>query len=348
MCQYVENESVRNTPSISVIMTVYNHEKYLRQAIEGVLNQVTDFPFEILINDDASTDGSASIIREYEQAHPEIIIGIYQKKNLYSRGVDFWSSIFSPRARGKYLAYCEGDDFWIRDDRLQKTVDYLEAHPECSAVYQNCVIVDEEGVPSKALAQKKAFYARRPEQDVSLDDFLLEGIFPGQYAAHVMRSFLLRDMDVPMYEDYVSIKANDDVKHVVLSMCSGTVHVQSDVAVAHRVVFSGGDSWSARTAGSNLSGLSFAGGWDIRAFCKGHFGIRYRNEWGLFRDAVSALKRANRDPSAENARQMRYVTDRLSDKLALKLLSLAVRGLPRAVRGKIRRLRTNYPLSSGL
>ena len=116
---------------VSIDCLTYNHENYIAEAIEGFLMQKTTFKFEILIHDDASTDRTAEIIRSYEEKFPSIIKPIYQKENQLSLGIDV-DQINERRARGKYIALCEGDDYWIDSDKLQKQVDYLEANPDCN------------------------------------------------------------------------------------------------------------------------------------------------------------------------------------------------------------------------
>lgn len=117
-------------PLVSICCITYNHENYIRDAIEGFLMQKTDFPFEIIIHDDASTDATADIIREYEEKYPDIIKPIYQTENQYSKGNKV--SFFTYRAaKGKYIALCEGDDYWIDPLKLQKQVTEMEKHPEC-------------------------------------------------------------------------------------------------------------------------------------------------------------------------------------------------------------------------
>jgi len=122
---------------VSIVCEAYNHEPYLRDCLEGFVMQKTDFPIEILIHDDASTDKSAVIIREYESKYPSLFKPIYQKENQYSKGISIWSKYQLPRAKGKYIAFCEGDDYWIDPYKLQKQVDFLESHLEydlcCSA-----------------------------------------------------------------------------------------------------------------------------------------------------------------------------------------------------------------------
>jgi glycosyltransferase involved in cell wall biosynthesis len=129
---------------VSIICNTYNHENYIADAIEGFLMQKTDFHYEILIHDDASTDKTADIIREYEKRHPDLIKPIYQTENQYSRGVKV-GRLNRERAIGKYIAVCEGDDYWIDPQKLQKQVKYMESHPECSLCFHNAEVVDTIG-----------------------------------------------------------------------------------------------------------------------------------------------------------------------------------------------------------
>lgn len=135
-----------NTPVVSIACITYNHEKYIRDAIEGFLIQKTDFPIEIIIHDDASTDGTAQIIKEYEEKYPDLIFPIYQKENQYSQGKRrILATFVFPRTRGKYIALCEGDDYWTDPYKLQKQVDYLEGHQEYALCHHNAIIIDESG-----------------------------------------------------------------------------------------------------------------------------------------------------------------------------------------------------------
>lgn len=113
---------------VSILCTAYNHEKYIRQTLESFLMQKTNFKYEVLIHDDASTDNTAVIIKEYEEKYPNIIKSIYQKENQYSKGISIISTYLYPEARGKYIALCEGDDYWTDPLKLQKQFDALEAN----------------------------------------------------------------------------------------------------------------------------------------------------------------------------------------------------------------------------
>lgn len=132
---------------VSIDMITYNHKKYIRQAIESVINQKTNFDFELLIHDDASTDGTKEIIKEYALRYPDIVKPYFEEKNQYSQGVNRIGYTFNiRRAKGRYLASCEGDDFWSDPNKLQYQYDFLEEHKEYSAHFHAAKIVDCNGV----------------------------------------------------------------------------------------------------------------------------------------------------------------------------------------------------------
>jgi glycosyltransferase involved in cell wall biosynthesis/radical SAM superfamily enzyme YgiQ (UPF0313 family) len=133
-------------PLVSIVCTAYNHEKFISQAIEGFLMQRTNFPYEIIIHDDASTDGTAKIIKNYAEKYPDVIKPIFQKENQYSKGIKPWTTFIFPRAKGKYIAMCEGDDYWTNPYKLQKQVDFLDANPDYAICFHNAEIGDETGI----------------------------------------------------------------------------------------------------------------------------------------------------------------------------------------------------------
>lgn len=121
---------------VSIQCLTYNHALYIRQCLDGFVMQKTNFRFEAIVHDDASTDGTQDIIREYEKKYPDIIKPIYQKENQYSKGIPgYITNLVSSKCKGKYIAICEGDDYWTDPYKLQKQVDYLETHPECGLVH---------------------------------------------------------------------------------------------------------------------------------------------------------------------------------------------------------------------
>ena len=104
---------------VSVLCTAYNHEKWIKDAIEGVLEQQTDFKYELIIHDDASTDNTASVIQQYAGQYPDVIRPIFQKENQFGK-CSLYKKYLFPSARGKYIALCEGDDYWCDSHKLQR------------------------------------------------------------------------------------------------------------------------------------------------------------------------------------------------------------------------------------
>lgn len=117
---------------VSIICNTYNHEKYIRQTLMSFVKQKTSFKYEILIHDDASTDTTPQIISEIALEYPEIIFPILQKINQYSKNIKINKVYQYPRIRGKYIALCEGDDYWTDNKKLQTLVDFLESHEDFS------------------------------------------------------------------------------------------------------------------------------------------------------------------------------------------------------------------------
>lgn len=133
---------------VSICCLVFNHEKYLRKCLDGFVMQKTDFEYEVLIHDDASSDGSPDIIREYENQYPNIFKPIYQQENKFSKGVDISWEYQYPRAKGKYIALCEGDDFWTDTNKLQQQFDLMEKDESITMCTHTVNYVNESGKPT--------------------------------------------------------------------------------------------------------------------------------------------------------------------------------------------------------
>lgn len=132
---------------ISVICYTYNHRNFIRKAMDGFLMQETGYPYEIIVHDDASTDGTQDILQEYQAKYPNRIKLVLQEENLYSQNSDCKEidrQVFRI-AQGEYIAICEGDDYWTDPAKLEKQVSYMESHPECKLCAHEAIIVDVEG-----------------------------------------------------------------------------------------------------------------------------------------------------------------------------------------------------------
>ena len=135
---------------VSVCITTYNHEQFIAQALDGVLSQQTNFDYEILLGEDQSSDRTREIAKEYAARHPERIrLFLHDYPHDYQRNGGANNFVHNIKnARGKYIALLDGDDYWTSPQKLQKQVDLLEAHPECSGCFHN-VLMDHEGAPEK-------------------------------------------------------------------------------------------------------------------------------------------------------------------------------------------------------
>lgn len=140
---------------VSICCTTYNHENYVRDALDSFLMQETDFPFEIIVHDDASTDGTARILADYVQRYPRLIRTILQSENQYSQGGLISLRFVFPEAKGKYIAICEGDDYWTDKTKLQQQVTFLEEDPEYVITYGSCQPFDESGFLDQECAGAK-------------------------------------------------------------------------------------------------------------------------------------------------------------------------------------------------
>ncbi len=157
-------QNSKKKPLVSVCCLTYNHAKFIRQCLDGFVSQKTNFDFEVLIHDDASTDGTDKIIKEYASEYPDIIKPLYEKENQYSKGSSISKTYNFPRVQGRYMAMCEGDDYWNDPYKLQKQVDFLEANPDYTVCFHKVKCIydtfrrKETFVPSyEMLSKVKAF-----------------------------------------------------------------------------------------------------------------------------------------------------------------------------------------------
>lgn len=141
---------------VSIRCLTYNHAPYIRRCLDGFVMQKTNFRFQAIVHDDASTDGTTEILREYAEKFPDIIIPMYEKENRWSKHDGTLLTIMYPLLTGKYLAHCEGDDFWSDPYKLQKQVDFMEKNPEFVLIYSDYDIVDQDSKSIKS--RKPVFY----------------------------------------------------------------------------------------------------------------------------------------------------------------------------------------------
>lgn len=144
-----------NSPLLSVCLITYNHVKYIKEAIDSVLNQKVNFEWELIIADDYSTDGTREILLEYQRKHPDFIKLILQEKNI-GAAKNWTELLLAPRS--KYIAYFEGDDYWTDSLKLQKQINFLETHDSFSSCFHNTLILKENGEAHTYKEYSKDYY----------------------------------------------------------------------------------------------------------------------------------------------------------------------------------------------
>lgn len=179
-------------PLVSVTCNTFNHENFIHKAIGGFLLQQTTFPVEIIIHDDASTDKTTEIIEEYAKKYPEFIFPILQKENQFSKGIKISATYVFPNARGKYIALCEGDDYWTDPLKLQKQVDFLEANKDFAICHHNMQVIYEENTTEPHLSNPPDQKEVTTIEDLAHGNYIytascvfrngLIGEFPGWYS----------------------------------------------------------------------------------------------------------------------------------------------------------------------
>ena len=211
-----------NEIKVSVVCLAYNHEGYIRDALEGFVSQKTTFKFEVLIHDDASTDGTADIIREYEAKYPDLIRPIYQTENVHSKGTPIVREYLIPLARGSYLAWCEGDDFWCDPYKLQKQYDYMESHPECNICVTRAVFADHD-TGRCTIRPKQAMSRTYTTEEV----IMLGGLF---FAAATF--FMRRHVYIDLPECF-RVRHFVDLQLVIYGSMSGGCYAMQDVMTVY-------------------------------------------------------------------------------------------------------------------
>lgn len=212
-------------PKLSICCITYNHAKFIRQALDGFMMQKTNFPFEIIIHDDASTDGTADIIREYEKKYPDIIRVTYQTENQWSKGIDVLKAFVYPKIQGQYVALCEGDDYWIDENKLQKQVDFLDTHPEFNVCFHPVKVIWEDNRASESIFPKPKF--RFNKDILTLQDLLKHNFIQTN---SVMYRWRLKDQENLFPND---ILPGDWFLHLLHAQ-TGKIGFLSDVMAVYR------------------------------------------------------------------------------------------------------------------
>lgn len=222
---------------LSILVPTYNHEKYIEECINGILMQKVDFSFEVLIGEDCSKDHTADVLRKMEPDLPSNFHIFYREKNMGIGDMGNLDDLIL-RSKGRYIAILEGDDFWRYDTKIQKQVDFLDAHPEYSAIAHNCVVVDRDSVE---IGKK---YTECKDEEYTFEHYIND-ILLGQTATVIHRREYYK-----YYEEFVKkyklyeFYPGDRLKAFLL-LVMGRVKCIQEPWSAYRYVPTEGSSYSA-------------------------------------------------------------------------------------------------------
>lgn len=288
-------------PLVSIKCLAFNHEKYIAQALDGFLMQETDFPFEAIVHDDASTDKTADIIREYQKKYPLIIKPVFQTENQYSKRDGSLTRASNAPLKGKYVAVCEGDDYWTDPKKLQRQVDFLESHPEYSLSTENANVL----YTNTNVVQP---FSTEPEHDVSMDDLLIRRRFPTASVVYRRESLLdLLKSDCPIF----------DTSMWAFFATKGKVHYNPTISSVYRrgcgITESNKIKWALTSEQFNK---------DIVAFHKPNKNVRNARNRILFTDIHNAYKASRKSHHTKEAvgflRKMLCLSPSLTAKIFIK------------------------------
>lgn len=197
---------MENNIMVSICCLAYNHEKYIKKTLDGFINQITNFKYEILIHDDCSTDNTVKIIEEYRQRYPDLIKPIYQTENQFSKGIRVSLTYQYPRAKGKYIALCEGDDYWTDCNKLQLQFDAMENNSDCTLCTHIVQHMDESG---NCINKTQPIYEIK--EGIILKKDFFNDIFLSEIMPFQTSSFFFKKVDVIKYNN-TFLKEIEEIK----------------------------------------------------------------------------------------------------------------------------------------
>ena len=221
---------------ISIYVPVFNHEKYVTQALDSILMQKTEYSYEVLVGEDCSTDNTRQVLKEWEAAHPDDrFTFFYRAENMHCLPCNNIQDLKN-RCKGKYMICLEGDDFWTDPEKLQKQVSFLENHPEYYAVSHNCTVVGADSLPNGEV------YPQCKDTEYTFRHYA-NFILPGQTATFLFRNYVID----PEFDQSLILKtAGPGDQNLYFSILShGKIHCLQEAMSAYRHITTEGSSYSA-------------------------------------------------------------------------------------------------------
>lgn len=232
---------MQNDYDLSIYVATYNHEKYIKKALDSIFEQKTQHTFEVLVGEDCSTDQTREVLKQYEKTHSKYVISgqlkiFYRQHNMYKEQPDNADDL-KMRCKGKYIIALEGDDYWTDDKKIEKQMSFLDNHPEFIAVSHNCEVVDESG---KTTGEK---YPECKQIEYSISHYM-SNILPGQLNTLMYRNIYVNPI-INCDLLYKGLSPGDKLIILVL-LCYGKIYCMQDCMSAYRHITTHGDSFSAK------------------------------------------------------------------------------------------------------
>lgn len=225
---------------VSVVCITYNHEKYIEKCIQSLLEQETGFEYEIIIHDDASSDGTAKIVKEYAERHPDKIVPILQNENITSKGIGIMSKYIFPIAKGKYIATCEGDDYWCCKSKLQKQYEALKNNPDCGLSVHATQCVNEQGENIQRIFPEVEFQKGVINNQKIIDEL-------PTWLFHYSSYFFEKEMYLKIAneeKEFYKLFPVGDIRYLYLFILYSDIYYYTDIMSCYRTQAAG--SWTTR------------------------------------------------------------------------------------------------------
>lgn len=222
---------------VSILCLTYNHENFISQALDSFLMQKTNFNIEIIVHDDASTDKTPQIVLQYYKKNSSVVVPILQNENQYSKSKRIMSLYMFPKVRGKYIAICEGDDYWTDPYKLQKQVDYMENHSECSACIHAARKID-----ALSGSIKGEIRLSKKDENYDLTD-AIRGLGSNAPTNSTLYRTKLNEKIINIEEQLPNTGVSDNLNMIIYAMF-GTIHYMDQIMSVYRVGVPG--SWSSK------------------------------------------------------------------------------------------------------
>lgn len=238
----VKNWDLSKNPFVSICCIAYNQEEYIEDTLKGFLMQETKFSYEILIHDDASTDTTQEIIKRYEKLYPNIIKPIYQKENQHSKNIRIMPTFNFTRINGEFVAICEGDDFWIDKQKLQKQIDFLLKNEDYNFCFHKAYLIKMKN--NNEVKTLGAYSEENSKIDFETILSRSEGMIPT--ASCVIKSKVIKNI-IDFISSNTYLKQSDTIIQYLSSYDKGALYL-NDVMSVYR--FQTKTSWTEKYAES--------------------------------------------------------------------------------------------------